>query len=73
MTTEHAKAALQRYIKLTLPAVEALPQKERADAYEGIAAACENIDPEMQRRAADVAHVLREAESAQLLFRSLLS
>jgi hypothetical protein len=73
MKRAHAKAALHRLLQLALPAVEALPPSDRADLYDGIAAACRGVDAEMHQQALNAAQTLREASSAQMSFRNLLS
>lgn len=69
----HRKAALRALLKIALPAIEAAPIEERADAYDGIAVACAGCDPQMAQAAKDAAVSIHETLSAQMTFRTLLS
>lgn len=73
MTKAESKAALRHFLNVALPAVEALPTRQRAEAYDGIAVACRSVDTGMAQQAASTAAALREAESAQRLMHELLS
>lgn len=71
--TNHRKLMLRALAKVALPAIEAAPVEERADAFEGIAIACSRVDPEMASVAMHAAKGIRESQCAQLTFRQLLS
>ena len=70
--SERRKLMLRALMRAALPAVEALPPGERADAYEGIAIACARYDAELHDTAHQAAEHLRESLGAQMSFRQLL-
>lgn len=72
MSRDHRRQALRKLLELVLPTVEAQPADQRADYYDGIAAACNKLDPDAASTAASAAMSLREAQSQQQLFRDLL-
>lgn len=73
MTREQRRQSLMALLKVALPAVEALPPTERADALDGIAVAFGSVDPAASDSASQAARLLRDAMAAQLTLRTILS
>lgn len=66
------KKQLAYLIEVAMPAINALPLRQRADAYMGISAAWSNHNQELSQRAADAADAMHEAEARQLTFAAML-
>ncbi|WP_395737451.1 hypothetical protein [Prosthecobacter sp.] len=65
-------AALMPLIHLAAEHAPALPPAQRADIYEGIQIASERLDRSISEEARRTAAALREAETLQLTFATLL-
>lgn len=61
------------FVSRALDGIDQLPPSERADYYMVAACILINTHPQQAEAAATAANNLREAESAQLHFRALLS
>jgi hypothetical protein len=72
-TKENRRRVLRIFLNVAMPAVEAMRNPERADAYEGIAVAAQSTAPEISTAALAAAKAIRESESQQLLFKTLFA
>lgn len=64
--------ALTHLIELAIPQIAELPPQQRADAYDEIAAVAWPHLNHVAARARETADAIRDAEAAQLSFRSIL-
>jgi len=65
-------AALMPLLRLAAEHAPELPPAQRADIYEGIQLASEGLDRSISEEARRTAAAIREAETLQLTFASLL-
>lgn len=73
MSDSNNVSALKALFRVAIPAADQLPPAQRADVYEGMAVASALIDADLSETAASVARDLRAAQSAQLLFKEIVS
>jgi hypothetical protein len=66
------KKELAYFIEIAMPAVNALPLPQRADAYYGIASAWAVHDQKLSEQAAAAARLMQQAEASQLTFAALM-
>lgn len=71
--TDNDRKALLIFLKVALPAIEALETPERADAFDGIAVAADGVDEELARAARATAKAIRDAQALQLSFANVLA
>lgn len=72
MRGRHQLQALRPLIQLAAAHLSELPPGQRADVYEGIAITLDGLDPKLAEQAKQACQAIRDAESHQLTFASLL-